>query len=50
MSAVVPVTIIGYIRVSTDEQSLSVEAQHQALARWCQTMRPSSSLSMRMSG
>ena len=37
MSAVVPVTIIGYIRVSTDEQSLSVEAQHQALARWCQT-------------
>lgn len=37
MSAVVPVTIIGYIRVSTDEQSLSVEAQHQALTRWCQT-------------
>jgi DNA invertase Pin-like site-specific DNA recombinase len=37
MPAVVPATIIGYIRVSTDEQSLSIEAQHQALARWCQT-------------
>jgi site-specific DNA recombinase len=28
--------VIGYVRVSTDEQSLSVEAQHQALERWCQ--------------
>lgn len=29
--------IVGYVRVSTDEQSLSVEAQHQALERWCQS-------------
>ena len=29
--------IIGYVRVSTDEQSLSVEAQRQALERWCQS-------------
>jgi DNA invertase Pin-like site-specific DNA recombinase len=36
MPVVGPATIIGYIRVSTDEQSLSIEAQHQALARWCQ--------------
>jgi DNA invertase Pin-like site-specific DNA recombinase len=28
--------VIGYVRVSTDDQSLSVDAQHQALARWCQ--------------
>jgi DNA invertase Pin-like site-specific DNA recombinase len=28
--------VIGYVRVSTDEQSLSVEAQHQALEHWCQ--------------
>jgi site-specific DNA recombinase len=28
--------VVGYVRVSTDEQSLSVEAQHQALERWCQ--------------
>ena len=27
---------VGYIRVSTDEQSLSVDAQRQALKRWCQ--------------
>jgi DNA invertase Pin-like site-specific DNA recombinase len=27
---------VGYIRVSTDEQSLSVDAQRQALERWCQ--------------
>ena len=27
---------VGYVRVSTDEQSLSVEAQQQALERWCQ--------------
>jgi DNA invertase Pin-like site-specific DNA recombinase len=27
---------VGYVRVSTDEQSLSVEAQRQALERWCQ--------------
>ena len=26
---------IAYIRVSTDEQSLSVEAQHDALSTWC---------------
>jgi site-specific DNA recombinase len=29
--------VVGYVRVSTDEQSLSVEAQQQALKRWCQT-------------
>jgi DNA invertase Pin-like site-specific DNA recombinase len=28
--------VVGYVRVSTDEQSLSVEAQQQALERWCQ--------------
>jgi site-specific DNA recombinase len=28
--------VIGYLRVSTDEQSLSVEAQQQALEHWCQ--------------
>ena len=28
--------VIGYIRVSTEEQSLSVEAQRQALQHWCQ--------------
>jgi site-specific DNA recombinase len=28
--------VVGYVRVSTDEQSLSVEAQRQALERWCQ--------------
>src|SRR5262245_18218915 len=28
--------VIGYIRVSTDDQSCSVDAQHQTLARWCQ--------------
>jgi site-specific DNA recombinase len=27
--------VVGYLRVSPDEQSLSVEAQHQALERWC---------------
>jgi DNA invertase Pin-like site-specific DNA recombinase len=27
--------VVGYVRVSTDEQSLSVEAQQQALERWC---------------
>lgn len=27
---------VGYVRVSTDEQSLSVDAQRQALERWCQ--------------
>jgi DNA invertase Pin-like site-specific DNA recombinase len=27
---------VGYVRVSTDEQSLSVDAQQQALERWCQ--------------
>ena len=29
--------VVGYVRVSTDEQSLSVDAQQQALERWCQT-------------
>jgi DNA invertase Pin-like site-specific DNA recombinase len=28
--------VVGYVRVSTDEQSLSVEAQQQALEHWCQ--------------
>jgi DNA invertase Pin-like site-specific DNA recombinase len=28
--------VIGYLRVSTDEQSFSVEAQQQALEHWCQ--------------
>jgi DNA invertase Pin-like site-specific DNA recombinase len=28
--------VVGYVRVSTDEQSLSVEAQQQALEGWCQ--------------
>jgi site-specific DNA recombinase len=28
--------IIGYVRVSTDEQALSVEVQRQALEHWCQ--------------
>lgn len=28
--------VVGYVRVSTDEQSLSVDAQQQALERWCQ--------------
>jgi DNA invertase Pin-like site-specific DNA recombinase len=33
------VAAIGYIRVSTDEQSLSVEAQRATLATWCQARR-----------
>jgi DNA invertase Pin-like site-specific DNA recombinase len=33
------VQVIGYVRVSTDEQSLSVEAQHAALTAWCQARR-----------
>jgi site-specific DNA recombinase len=28
--------VVGYVRVSTDEQTLSVEAQQQALEHWCQ--------------
>jgi DNA invertase Pin-like site-specific DNA recombinase len=28
--------VIGYLRVSTDEQSFSVEAQQPALEHWCQ--------------
>ena len=28
--------VVGYVRVSTDEQSLSVDAQQHALERWCQ--------------
>jgi site-specific DNA recombinase len=32
---------VGYVRVSTDEQSLSVEAQQQALERWCQAHQAS---------
>jgi site-specific DNA recombinase len=34
-----PSRIIGYIRASTDEQHLSVEAQRAELARWCQVRR-----------
>jgi site-specific DNA recombinase len=32
-----PRQVIGYVRVSTDEQTLSVEAQREALSGWCQT-------------
>jgi DNA invertase Pin-like site-specific DNA recombinase len=32
---------VGYVRVSTDEQSLSVEAQGQALERWCHRAKQS---------
>jgi DNA invertase Pin-like site-specific DNA recombinase len=35
-TTVSPGPVIGYIRVSTEEQSLSVDAQRQALLRWCQ--------------
>ena len=31
-----PSQVVGYIRVSTDEQSLSVEAQRATLTAWCQ--------------
>jgi DNA invertase Pin-like site-specific DNA recombinase len=31
-----PRQVIGYVRVSTDEQTLSVEAQREALSHWCQ--------------
>src|SRR5918996_1406552 len=31
-----PQQVIGYVRVSTDEQTLSVEAQEEALRGWCQ--------------
>src|SRR5687767_10059744 len=31
-----PRQVIAYIRVSTDEQTLSVEAQEEALRGWCQ--------------
>jgi site-specific DNA recombinase len=31
-----PRQVIGYVRVSTDEQTLSVEAQEEALRGWCQ--------------
>jgi site-specific DNA recombinase len=31
-----PRQVIGYVRVSTDEQTLSVEAQREALSSWCQ--------------
>lgn len=30
-----PKRVIGYVRVSTDEQHLGPEAQRDALARWC---------------
>jgi DNA invertase Pin-like site-specific DNA recombinase len=33
------ILVVGYLRVSTDEQSLSVEAQRAALAAWCQARR-----------
>jgi DNA invertase Pin-like site-specific DNA recombinase len=33
--------VVGYVRVSTDEQSLSVDAQRQALERWCQAHQAS---------
>jgi site-specific DNA recombinase len=31
-----PRQVIGYVWVSTDEQTLSVEAQREALSHWCQ--------------
>jgi DNA invertase Pin-like site-specific DNA recombinase len=31
-----PQQVMGYVRVSTDEQTLSVEAQREALSGWCQ--------------
>lgn len=34
-----PGQAIGYIRVSTDDQSLSVQAQHTQIQTWCQTHR-----------
>ena len=30
-----PAKVVGYIRVSTDEQHLGPEAQREALGRWC---------------
>jgi DNA invertase Pin-like site-specific DNA recombinase len=33
--------VVGYIRVSTDEHSLSVDAQQPALERWCQAHQAS---------
>ena len=33
------VQVVGYLRVSTDEQSLSVEAQRATLTAWCQARR-----------
>ncbi len=31
------VTVVGYIRVSTNEQSIGSDAQHAALENWCAT-------------
>ena len=31
-----PRQVIGYVQVSTDEQTLSVEARREALSSWCQ--------------
>jgi DNA invertase Pin-like site-specific DNA recombinase len=31
-----PRQVIGYVRVSTDEQTPSVEAQRETLSGWCQ--------------
>lgn len=31
-----PLVVVGYVRVSTDEQNLGPEAQRAALARWCE--------------
>jgi DNA invertase Pin-like site-specific DNA recombinase len=31
--------VIGYVRVSTDEQHLSVDAQREELERWCRAQR-----------
>jgi len=30
-----PLRVVGYVRVSTDEQHLGPEAQREALAKWC---------------
>lgn len=32
-----PSLVVGYVRVSTDDQALSPDAQREAMARWCAT-------------
>ena len=34
-----PAKVVGYIRVSTDDQALSTDAQRDALEKWCKTNR-----------